>query len=191
MFSHSDQQAQEEQLAQKTSKIIHEGRLICLVQESYRLPDKTVDADIVHHPGAVAIIPIDHQGRILLIKQWRRAIRQILIEIPAGTLEPSESPLECAQRELQEETGFKAGQIIPMGVLHTCPGFCTEKISVFLARDLKVSPLPPDDNEAIDLMPLSLEDSLSQIENGTITDAKTIAAMCFYLRWLNKNKDQP
>jgi len=189
MLKNSDKQALEEQRAEKTSTLIHQGRLIRVIHQSYQIEGRRVEADLVEHPGAVGILPVDPEGNILLIKQWRRAAGKILIEIPAGTLEPSESTLDCAQRELQEETGFKAGQMIPLGVLHTCPGFCTEKLFLFLGLNLTHSPLPPDDNEAIDLMPVSLEEALSLMDQGMITDAKTIATLYFYLRWREKTKD--
>lgn len=186
MTSNSETQAFQEKNAKKTVKDIHKGRLISVHSESYTTEMGPIHTDIVVHPGAVAIIPVNEKGQILLIKQWRRAVQEILIEIPAGTLEPGEPILDCAQRELQEETGFKAGTMIPLGTLYTCPGFCTEKIHLFLGKDLVPSQLPGDETEAIDQIPLTLEEIFTKIDTGEITDAKTISALCLYLRFLDK-----
>lgn len=188
MPSKSESQAQQEIAAKKTITPIHQGRLISIHSESYTTELGPIHTDIVVHPGAVAIIPINEEGEILLIKQWRRAVQKILIEVPAGTLEASENILDCAHRELQEETGFKAQTMIPLGSLYTCPGFCTEEIHLFLGKDLIVSPLPGDETEAIDLLPLSLDAALTKIDLGEITDAKTISALFLYLRWLEKTE---
>jgi ADP-ribose pyrophosphatase len=138
--------------------------------------------DLVLHPGAVAILPIAADGRLLLIRQWRRAVGEILIEIPAGILEKGEEAAACANRELQEETGFRAKTLVPIGSLYTAPGFCNEKIHLYLASDLEESPLPPDAHEAIDLHTVSLEEALDLIETNRIIDAKTIAAVLRYAR---------
>lgn len=186
MPSKSEFQAQQEKAATKKLTPIHQGRLISIHSESYTTELGPIHTDIVVHPGAVAIIPINAEGEILLIKQYRRAVQKILIEVPAGTLELEENILDCAHRELQEETGFKAETMIPLGKLYTCPGFCTEEIHMFLGKDLIISPLPGDETEAIDLLPLSLDAALTMIDTGEITDAKTISALCLYMRWLKK-----
>jgi ADP-ribose pyrophosphatase len=188
MQSNSDAQAYQEKKAKKVITPIHKGRLISIHSENYPTDLGIVHTDIVVHPGAVAIIPVNEKGEILLIKQWRRAVKEILIEIPAGTLEEGEETLECAHRELQEETGFKASTMIYLGMLYTCPGFCTEKIYLYLGKDLTASSLPCDDTEAIDLCPMTLQEALSKVESGEIPDAKTISALCLYVRWLEKEK---
>lgn len=186
MTSNSEIQAFQEKNAKKTCQDIHRGRLISIHSESYTTERGPIQTDVVVHPGAVGILPVNEQGQILLIKQWRRAVQEILIEIPAGTLEPGEEVLDCAHRELQEETGFKAETLIPLGTLYTCPGFCTEKIYLFLGKDLVPSHLPGDETEAIDQHPLTLEEIFLKIDTGEITDAKTIAALYMYLRFLDK-----
>lgn len=92
--------------------------------------------EIIEHPGAAVILPIDHNDQLILVKQWRRAIGKILIELPAGTLEKGEDPYDCADRELQEETGFKSASLISLGGYFSAPGFCTEYLYFYLAREL-------------------------------------------------------
>jgi ADP-ribose pyrophosphatase len=187
MTTRAEKQADEERSARKTERKIHKGRIIEVVEESMHISGVDRAYDLVLHPGAVAIIAIDSQGDLVLVRQWRRAINQVLIEIPAGTIEPGEQVSECAQRELQEETGFKARSLLPMGQIHTCPGFCDEKIFLFLGTGLELSPLPADDNEAIDVIHMSIDEAYALVEKGLITDAKTIAAMALYDRWNKKN----
>jgi ADP-ribose pyrophosphatase len=185
----SDKQAYEEMHAKKTITPIHKGKLLTIHAESYTTSLGPVHTDIVTHPGAVAIIPVNDKGEILLIRQWRRAVEQVLIEIPAGTLEPNEAIEACAQRELQEETGFRANSLSFLGTIHTCPGFCTEKIHLFLGFDLSYAPLPGDDHEVIDQLPLSIDAIFEKIDSGHITDAKTIAAILYYLHWKKKHEE--
>lgn len=142
--------------------------------------------EIVEHPGAVLIIPITSNGNIIFIKQYRTVIDKILIELPAGTLEKMEDPLDCAQRELREETGFKANRIIKLSGFYPAPGFCTEYIHVFLATDLVPGKLQQDDDEGIDPIELSLDEACDMINENIIIDAKTIVSIFKYMKWLNK-----
>lgn len=160
---------------------IYKGRIVQLKLETYQWDHHTKVAEIVHHPGAVVILPIDPEGRILLVQQWRRAAQEILIELPAGTLEKNEDPVTCAKRELQEETGFSAKKIKSLGGFFSAPGFCDEYLHLFLAEDLYPSPLPPDDDEMIDLLPLTMNEAKKMIEQNKIRDAKTIAGLLRYL----------
>ena len=140
------------------------------------------------HPGAVAIVPINEQGNLLLVKQWRRAANRITLELPAGTLEENEPPLECAQRELQEEIGYKADTFISLGGFYSSPGFCTEYIHLFIAETLSESSLLPDDHEAIDVVEISLIDALKLIDSHQMNDSKTIIGILQYDRWNRQNR---
>ncbi len=139
--------------------------------------------DTIIHPGAVAIIPVTKDGNLLLIQQWRRAVEKIIYEIPAGTLDKGEAPLICAQRELQEETGFKATTLTPLGGFYSAPGFCTEYLHLFVASGLSPSPLAGDDHEAIDVLEVPLKNALEMIDSNVIDDAKTITGILRYERW--------
>ena len=181
--TNSNRQALEEQNAKTERNWIYHGKIISLCSDHIEFSHKPAQKwDIVVHPGAVAILPIDSDGHVLLIKQWRRAAQKIMIEIPAGTLEPDEDPLICAQRELQEETGYKSKKITHLGGFYTAPGFCTEYIELYLAENLSEDPLEADDTEAIDLIRLSLEDALKLVDNHSILDSKTITALLQYDR---------
>lgn len=186
MGKKAEKQASFEKTVKTTSRLVHAGRVFSLRVDTYVLENTPKNWDIVVHPGAVVIVPVTSEGRILLVEQWRRAANQVMIELPAGTLEKGEPTLLCAQRELQEETGFRAGEIIPMGGFYTVPGYCTEYLHLFLAKDLEAAPLPADDGEEIDLLSLSLDEVHLQIESGKICDAKTIAGIYRYERWLKR-----
>jgi ADP-ribose pyrophosphatase len=157
---------------------IYDGRLIDLDLYDVRLPDgEAARREIIQHPGAVGIIALDDSGRVVLVRQYRAAARQFLLEIPAGTLEPDEPPLTCAARELQEEAGYKPGKLEPIGGLYVAPGYTTEYIHLFLATALQPSTLPGDADEFIEVVHLPLADALSQIEDGSIQDGKTISGL--------------
>jgi ADP-ribose pyrophosphatase len=163
---------------------IYRGKTITLRCDTQKKVDGSLKKwDIVVHPGAVVLIPITAKQEILLVKQWRHAIDKRILELPAGTLEVGEEPHVCAQRELQEETGFRANQIIPLGGFYSAPGFCTEYLHLFLALDLESDPLPADDDEKIDLYPVSFEKAEKMIKSGEIYDAKTIAGIQRYAHW--------
>lgn len=177
----SIQQREQESESKIKEEWVYKGRLINLKLETYKLKDKLKVAEIIHHPGAVVILPIDTQGRLLLIQQWRRAAKDILIELPAGTLEVNEDPLDCADRELQEETGFKAGKIQPAGGFFVAPGYCDEYLHFYIATDLSPSTLAPDDDELIDLLPVTIKEAKHLIQKNRIKDAKTVAGILKYL----------
>jgi ADP-ribose diphosphatase len=183
----SQLQAEEELKGEWEKKQIYKGKIISLRADTLKsLGRPSHTWDIVEHPGAVVIVPITDEGDILLVKQWRRAAEKILLELPAGTLENGEPPLLCAQRELQEETGYRAHELIPMGGFFSAPGFCTEYLHLFLAKGLYPSPLPHDDNEAIDLVKMPLAQALEMIDAYQFLDAKTIAGILLYARRFKK-----
>lgn len=163
------------------TKWIYKGHIVDLKIENHRFGDKVKTFEIVHHKEAAVIIPIDKEGRILLIQQWRRAVGEIIIELPAGVLEANEEPIECMNRELREETGFAAKKITPLGGFYTAPGFCDEYLHLFLAEDLHHAPLEPDEDEMIDLLPVTVKEAKHMIERNQIRDAKTVAGILRYI----------
>ena len=146
--------------------------------ESATLPNGvTVDLAIIRHPGASAIVAIDANGAISLLSQYRHAVGGWLREIPAGCINPGESPRACAERELREEAGLLAGQWDQLGAIVTIPSFCNERITLFLARDLTPAARELDHDEVIEVARVPLDEALSMIRRGEIFDAKTIAAL--------------
>ena len=143
-------------------------------------PGHTYRREIVVHPGAVVMVPVTKEGKVLLVRQWRRATGKVLMELPAGTLEEGEPPLETAKRELQEEIGFKSNKITSLGGFFSAPGILTEYLHLYLAEDLEESQLDPDENEELDLHEMTLEEALAAVERGEIEDAKSIAGLSRY-----------
>jgi len=189
MEEKSKAQAEQEKKNHIESKTLYKGRVFSLRVDSFKNAEGHVKTcDVIEHPGAVVAIPITDEGEIVLVKQWRRAANTIILELPAGTLEVGESPLKCIDRELQEEIGYKAEKITPIGGFFTAPSFLTEYLHLFLAEKLQKSALIPDDSEAIDVVYLSLNKALQMIEQHLIVDAKTIAGILWYDKWLNKTK---
>jgi ADP-ribose pyrophosphatase len=162
---------------------IYAGRVIGVDVHRVLLPNGMEQIrELVHHPGATAIVAVDAQGLILMVRQFRIAAGKVMSEIPAGTLHIGEPPIHCAIRELQEETGFKPGHIEPLGGFFVAPGYTTEYIHLYLATDLSESKLPGDEDEFIQVQRVSLLNALSMIENGEIVDGKTIIGLLRYAR---------
>lgn len=170
------------------SKTIHTWKTISLVQEDVTLPTgKSIEHTTIVHPGAAVILPITEQGDIILINQFRPSLKKWLLELPAGTLEKGELPAECAHRELEEETGYSASELITLGQVTPLAGFCDEIQHLFVAKQLsKTARLSCDDDEVIEVVTLSIQKLERKIITGQITDSKTIACLskaklCGYL----------
>jgi ADP-ribose pyrophosphatase len=160
------------------SKPIYEGRIIKVRVDSVSLPDgRETSREVVEHAAAVAIVPIDDEGNTLLVRQYRHPAGQALLEVPAGMVEDGESPDETAQRELQEETGFASRNLRPLGGFWSTPGFCTEFMYAYLAKNLVPSTLANDHDEFIDVERIPMERIPQLIRLGEIQDAKSIAAL--------------
>lgn len=174
----ADQQQETEKNALLEKYCAYQGKIFSVFTETLKNENKLLRTwDTVVHPGAVGILPIDDKGDLVLIKQWRRSVQQVLIEISAGTLEKNETPLECAKRELEEETGLKATNWSPLGQFYSSPGYCSEILHLFLAFGLEQRTAAPCEDESIDIFKISLEKALEGIQNNTICDAKTIIAI--------------
>ena len=160
------------------SQSVYAGKIINVRVDSIGLSGgRTSTREVVEHRNAVVIIPMDSEDNVILVRQYRYAVGQFLLEAPAGIIELGESPTECAERELQEEIGFFPQSLRPLGGFWSSPGFCDEYMYVFLAENLVESKLDEDydENIMIEKIPLSRINSLIKI--GEIEDGKTIAAM--------------
>jgi len=166
-----------EEITLKTTPI-YQGRIVKLDLLDVRLPDgKEAKREIIRHPGAVAMVAIDSQKKVLLVRQFRAAAGKTLLEIPAGTLNPGELPLSCALRELQEETGFRADKMEPLGGIYTAPGYTTEFIHLFYATELIESKLAHDADEFIEVERATMSEALAMIDRGDIADGKSVAGL--------------
>jgi ADP-ribose pyrophosphatase len=160
------------------SETIYHGRAFNVRRDKVRFQNQSVaHLDIIEHTGAVTILPIDADGRIIFVRQYRHAAGKELLELPAGTLERDELPENCALREIREETGFAAGKLIKVGEFFLAPGYSTEYMIVFLATDLTPSPLPGDADEFITIERLSIEQAYDLVIHGGLQDGKSIAAL--------------
>lgn len=167
------------------SERIYEGKIISVRVDTVELPDRKYSKrEIVEHPGAVGILPVTEKGEIILVKQFRKSVEDTLLEIPAGKIEPEESPEMCAQRELEEETGFVAGNIEKVLEFYTSPGFSNELIYIYLARNLSQGEPNPDEDEYIEIVYLTIDEAIAKIQKGEIKDSKTIVAILSYKNFL-------
>jgi ADP-ribose pyrophosphatase len=170
-----------------SSATLHKGRVFNLVNENYTLENGvTAEMDFIQHPGAAAMVPMLNNQEVVLIKQYRHAIRQFIWEIPAGTLDPNETPLNCARRELIEEIGYSADDWHQLGTITPLPGCSDERIHIFLATDLKIAEQQLDPDEMLNVHPLKFNDALQMILRGEICDGKTISGIFLASEWLNK-----
>jgi ADP-ribose pyrophosphatase len=170
-----------------STRRVYDGRVINLRVDGVRTPTGIeTRREIVEHHGAVAIVPIDDEGRVWLIRQYRHAAGRVMIEIPAGTLEPGEDPLAGAARELAEETGCTAVRLERIGGIYTSPGFCTEYIHLFVANGLIHGAAHPEDDEQIWVEPTSWDEAMRRVRMGEIEDAKSVSALLLYASILAK-----
>lgn len=162
-----------------------EGKIITVEKWRVRLPDgREADREVVHHLGAAAVVPVDARGYVTLVRQHRVAIGRVTLEIPAGKLDfQGEDPFDCAKRELEEETGFLARKWQKMGHVVTTPGFCTEKIALYLATELTQAASRPDADEFLRLVRMPLSEAVARVLQGEIVDMKT----CLGLLMAQKN----
>ena len=171
----------EEKTVSSTS--IYRGRIINVRDDEVVLPDGRVTRrEIVEHKDVVAVVALDDEDNVLLVKQYRKPVEKALLEIPAGGIDDGESPDECAVREMQEETGYRPGILQKIGGLYASPGYCSEYLHLYLATDLVPGKLTADDDEQIELIRVPLEQIPELISSGQICDAKSVATLLITLR---------
>ena len=158
------------------------GKIIDFYQDTIEINgDHTVVWDFIRHKGAAAVVPVTDDGKILMVRQYRNALDRYTLEIPAGALDAGDEPgIECASRELEEETGYRSDSLEWLITLRTTVAFCNERIEVYVAKDLKPSEQHLDEDEFIDLQSYSLDELKEKIFSGEIEDAKTVASLMAY-----------
>lgn len=176
-------------LTEKTigSEKIFDGRVIRVRRDTVELPNKhTSTREVVEHPGGVAIVPIDNDGNVHMVRQYRYPLRRECLELPAGKLEYGEDHRECGLRELGEETGMEAGNFEYLGVFCPSPGFCQELIHIYLATDLKQGKIHLDEDEFLEVEKYPLNKLIKMIHEGKIQDGKTVIGLLIAKDVLNK-----
>ncbi len=169
----------------------YKGVLMDVRVDKVELPGGRISQrEIAEHPGGVTILPLDENGDVYCVRQYRYAFSTDLLEIPAGKLEPDEEPLPAAVRELSEETGITAGRIDPLGAFMMSPGFCTEVLHLYLARELRFGASHPDEGEFLNVEKYSLQTLVDMVMRGEITDAKSAIAILKTAHLLELEKEQ-
>jgi ADP-ribose pyrophosphatase len=173
--------AEEETLSRRT---VYEGRAVNLRVDTVRTADgRQTTREIVEHSDCVAVIALDDEDNILLVSQFRKPIEKELLEIPAGGIDPGETPEECVRREMREETGFLPQKIERLGGFYSVPGYGTEYLHLYLATELVSSPLQAEDSEGITLVRVKIKQIPGLISSGKICDAKSIAGLLFFMEY--------
>jgi ADP-ribose pyrophosphatase len=160
----------------ESSEVFH-GRIFDVTVDTVREGDQTYKREVVHHPGSAVIVPVFDDGTVALVRQYRHPAVRYLLEAPAGTLNRGERPEEGAARELEEELGFSAGKLVKLSEFFVSPGFCEEKMWVYLATELTETKQQLDEDEILDVVRLPLAQALEMITDGEIEDAKTIIGL--------------
>lgn len=167
---------------------VYSGKIINLRVDTVELPhQKYSKREIVEHPGGVAIIAVDSEGKIPLVKQYRKAAEDFLLEVPAGKLEHGEKPIDSAKRELLEETGYQTDNLKELVSFYSSPGFTNEVIHIFLATDITIGEAMPDEDEYIEMERYSIDELKEMIDTKRIIDSKSIVAILMYDS-MTKNK---
>ena len=161
-----------------TSKSVYDGKVVKLRLDRVDLPNgKIVELEVIRHPGAAAVVPVDAEGRVLMVRQYRHATAGFILEVPAGKLDGGEHPEVCARREVEEETGHRAGSLEPLGWIWTTPGFTDERIWLYLARDLTATEQRLEDDEVLTVERVPLAEAVERAAGGEIADGKSVCAL--------------
>jgi ADP-ribose pyrophosphatase len=157
---------------------IFEGKVVRLYVDKVKLPNgKEAEREVIKHSGAVGMVALDGEGWIFLVRQYRHATGEDLLEIPAGKLSPGEAPVDCARRELMEEVGFGAGEWLELSSFYTSPGFSDEMLYLYLGRNLEKGQAHPDEDEFLEVIHVPLEEALAMVARNEIRDSKSVAGI--------------
>jgi len=179
------------ELNEKTlsSRRIYDGRILNVRVDTVELPDGCVSTrEVVEHRGAVAVVPILDTDRIVMVRQFRQPVGEVLLEIPAGTLAPDEHPDDCALRELAEETGYRAGDLLKLFSSYLAPGYSSEMLHTYLATSLSKTEANTDADEFVEVVIVRFDDAVGMIGSGEIRDAKTICGVLMAQRVLSDER---
>lgn len=162
-------------------KELYTGKIFTVAEDTIQFPNgSTTKWDVLLHDGAAAVVPVTEDGKIILVEQYRCVADQMILEIPAGKLDGGEDPALCAARELEEETGYKASEIEPLGSIYSAVGFSDEEVKVFVARGLAEGRMNLDEDEYVNVKKYPLDTVVNMIMSGQIKDSKTISAIFMF-----------
>ena len=167
-----------------SSEMKFDGKLLKVTYDIADVNGKAAWREVVHHPGASAVVAIDEDNRIIMEKQFRYALNDYLLEIPAGKLDAGEDPLVCAKRELEEETGIIASEWISLGTIATSPGFCNEVIHLYVAKGLSKGEIHWDEDEYVEVERYTFDELLQRIKEEKIKDSKSLSALLLAMPYL-------
>lgn len=167
-----------------SSEMKFDGKLIKVTYDVAEVNGKEAWREVVHHPGASAVVAIDEDNRIIMEKQFRYALNDYLLEIPAGKLDAGEDPLVCAKRELEEETGIVASEWISLGTIATSPGFCNEVIHLYVAKGLSKGEIHWDEDEYVEVERYTFDELLQRIKEEKIKDSKSLSTLLLAMPYL-------
>lgn len=168
------------ELLEKTveSQTVFQGRIVTVKLDKAQLPNgRLTSREVVEHPGGVAVLPLDADGCVTLVRQFRYPFQRVLLELPAGKLEKGEDHRACGLRELEEETGMTGGEFTYLGGLYLSPGYSSEVLHLYLARELRQGTSHPDEGEFLNVEKMPFQELLDRVMAGEIHDAKTVAAV--------------
>jgi ADP-ribose pyrophosphatase len=166
------------------SSRVWRGLFLDVRQDRVRLPDgNEAGREYIVHPGAVVVVPLLSEDRLLMVRQWRHPLERVMLEFPAGKLEAGEPPLGCAMRELEEETGHRAAEWARAGLLHNAIAYSNEGIEVWFARGLVPGPARPDEGEFVEVVAHTAQALAAAIRDGAVTDAKTMVGLLWWQNW--------
>lgn len=183
----------DEHLSEKriAGEVVYEGTFLKVQLDTVELPDgKHATREFIRHPGAVVILPVFDDGKVLLERQFRYPVNQVFIEFPAGKIDPGENPLDCAKRELEEETGYTASSWQFLCTIHNAIGYADEHLDLYIARGLKAGERKLDEGEFLEIFTTTVPEMLDSIREGKITDVKTIIG-AFWLEKIAAGHWQP
>ena len=168
------------------AETVYEGIVVNVRRDVAELQNgATACREVVEHPGGVGIVPLTDDGKVLMVRQYRYPMEEELLEIPAGKLGVGEDPLECAARELSEETGCAAGRLVDLGAMYPSPGFCRETLYVYLALDLRYGEMHLDENELLSVEAVGIDELVGMIMRNELPDAKSIIGIMKTRKYLD------
>lgn len=159
-------------------RTVYDGKVLRLEVEEVELPNGAgAEMELIRHSGAAAVVPLTDSGEVILLRQYRHATGGWLLEVPAGKLDGDESPEACARRELEEETGYRAGRLVPLGSIWSSPGFCDERIWLFLASELEETEQRLEEDEVLEVERIPFERAVAMAVDGELVDSKSTCAL--------------